>query len=133
MTDDKPVTNVFHQTNYLPQGDIEENYKIIAKELGMSDDQIEDALEELRERNSEIQMTRSDVPLDAINPAHYRDGKIEVWDFIVDKKLDYCLGAVVKYVARAGKKGGPEKELEDLKKARNYLDRKIHEVEERDV
>lgn len=73
-----------------------------------------------------------DVPVDAINPSHYRDGKIEVWDFIVDKKLDYCLGAAVKYISRAGKKGGPEKELEDLKKAVNYLERKIRDVEEKD-
>ena len=36
------------------------------------------------------------------NPDHYQLGKIEVWDFIVDQDLDYCLGNVVKYVCRAG-------------------------------
>jgi hypothetical protein len=35
---------------------------------------------------------------------------------------------VVKYVARAGKKD-PAKELEDLKKAAFYLDRKIKKLE----
>lgn len=65
-------------------------------------------------------------------PSHYTDGKIEVIDFIEDKKLGFCLGNVVKYVARAGKKD-PSKEVEDLKKARWYLDRRIKEVEESDV
>jgi hypothetical protein len=67
---------------------------------------------------------------DAVNhPAHYTDGKIEVIDFIEDKKLGFCLGNVVKYVARAGKKD-PAKEIEDLKKARWYLERRIKEVSE---
>lgn len=68
------------------------------------------------------------------HPSHYTDGKIEVIDFIEDKKLGFCLGNVVKYVARAGKKksgslSDDEKELEDLKKARWYLNRRIFEVE----
>lgn len=41
---------------------------------------------------------------------------IEAWD------LGFHLGNVVKYLARAGKKGPY---LEDLRKARFYLDRKI--------
>ena len=63
---------------------------------------------------------------DAVNhPSHYTRGKIEVIDFIEDKQLPYHLGNVVKYVARAGYKGD---KLEDLKKARWYLDRYINEV-----
>ena len=62
-------------------------------------------------------------------PSHYTDGKIEVIDFIEDKKLGFCLGNVVKYIARAGKKD-PTKEVEDLKKARWYIDRRIKEIEE---
>ena len=42
---------------------------------------------------------------DNINhPKHYTDGKIEVIDFIEDKKLGFCLGNAVKYISRAGKK-----------------------------
>lgn len=63
---------------------------------------------------------------DAVNhPSHYTRGKIEVIDFIEDQQLPYHLGNVVKYVARAGYKGD---KLEDLKKARWYLDRYINEV-----
>lgn len=62
---------------------------------------------------------------DNINhPAHYTDGKIEVIDFIEDKKLPYHLGNVIKYISRAGKKN-PDTELEDLKKAQWYLSRYI--------
>jgi len=50
------------------------------------------------------------------HPAHYTDGKIEVIDFIEDKKLGYHLGNAIKYISRAGKKD-PEKTAEDLKKA----------------
>jgi len=58
------------------------------------------------------------------HPAHYGGGNnpyeaikvIEAWE------LGFCLGNVVKYIARAGKKADP---LEDLKKARWYLDREI--------
>lgn len=62
------------------------------------------------------------------HPSHYTDGKIEVINFIEDKKLNYHRGNVVKYIARAGKKD-PAKELEDLKKARWYLDREIKNME----
>jgi len=66
------------------------------------------------------------------HPAHYTDGKIEVIDFIRDKHLDFCRGNVVKYISRAGKKGDKSKELEDLKKARQYCEFAIEELEARD-
>ena len=47
---------------------------------------------------------------DPVNhPSHYTDGKIEVLDFIEDKKLNYHRGNAIKYICRAGKKD-PEKE-----------------------
>lgn len=63
------------------------------------------------------------INLDMVNrPPHYRTGKIEVIDFIDDQKLSYCLGNTVKYICRHKHKGSP---LEDLKKARWYLEREI--------
>lgn len=68
---------------------------------------------------------------DVINhPQHYTSGKIEVIDFIEDKELNFNLGNVIKYVARAGRKKSQGKSLEakaleDLKKARFYIDREI--------
>jgi hypothetical protein len=61
------------------------------------------------------------------HPAHYTSGKIEVWDAIVDWRLDYLIGNAVKYLARAGRKD-PTKEVEDLQKAKAYIDRKIAQL-----
>jgi hypothetical protein len=60
---------------------------------------------------------------DMVNhPPHYMAGGIETIDFIEAKGFNYHLGQVIKYVSRAGKKGDA---LEDLQKARWYLDREI--------
>lgn len=72
---------------------------------------------------------------DVLNPQHYTDSKIEVIDYIEDKNLGFCLGNVIKYVSRAGKKHSAdktdrEKEINDLKKARWYINRRIKELEE---
>lgn len=65
---------------------------------------------------------------DSVNsPAHYTDGKIEVIDYIADKKLGFCLGNAVKYISRAGKKV-PDKEMEDILKAIWYLKRYLKEM-----
>lgn len=65
---------------------------------------------------------------DPVNaPQHYRAGNtyetirvIEAW------KLNFHLGNAVKYISRADQKGAP---IEDLKKARWYLDREIQKRE----
>jgi hypothetical protein len=64
---------------------------------------------------------------DKINhPKHYTFGKFEPIDAIEDWKLGFCLGNAIKYIARAPHKGT---QLEDLKKARWYLDREIQNLE----
>lgn len=60
------------------------------------------------------------------HPKHYNQGQFEVIDVIEDWNLGFCLGNTVKYIARAGHKGD---RLEDLKKARWYLDREIANTE----
>lgn len=66
---------------------------------------------------------------DPVNhPSHYTSGKIEVMDFIEDKKLNFARGNVIKYVSRAGKKD-KDKELEDLRKSSWYLNREIQRLE----
>ena len=65
---------------------------------------------------------------DPVNrPSHYTDGNIEVIDFIEDKNLGFCLGNAIKYISRAGKKD-KSKEVEDLKKAIWYINRRIFEI-----
>jgi hypothetical protein len=66
---------------------------------------------------------------DPVNhPPHYKTGGIETIDFIEAKGLGYHLGNVVKYISRAGIKG-TNNGLEDLRKARWYLDRAIEKNE----
>lgn len=64
------------------------------------------------------------------HPPHYADGwsnGAEVID--LTEHLSFCAGNVVKYVCRAGRKD-PTKHVEDLEKARWYLDREIARIEE---
>jgi len=69
-------------------------------------------------------MTNHD-PIDS--PAHYAEGRqYEPIDVIADWELNYHLGNTLKYVSRAGRKLN---QLEDLKKARWYLDREIQTLE----
>jgi len=55
---------------------------------------------------------------DPTDPKHYNKLKIQPRDYITANKLDYNEGNVVKYVSRWRNKNG----LEDLLKAKNYLD-----------
>lgn len=56
---------------------------------------------------------------------HYKDLAIQPLEFIVKNDLDFLQGNVVKYVVRYKVKGG----IEDLKKARHYLDLMIELME----
>jgi hypothetical protein len=56
------------------------------------------------------------------HPAHYNAGKIEAITVIEDWQLGFCEGNALKYICRAAHTG---RELEDLQKARWYLDRRI--------
>lgn len=60
---------------------------------------------------------------DSINPPHYVYPNVEVIQ--ITEHLNFCLGNVVKYVCRAGRKGDT---LEDLRKAQWYLVREIDRV-----
>lgn len=70
------------------------------------------------------------------NPEHYGGANnpyeaikvIEAWN------LGFCLGNTLKYIARFGKKQNKENDLiQDLKKARWYLDREIQKLEKQET
>ena len=72
-----------------------------------------------------IQPTKNSSPtVSKYDPQHYQRGQIQVWDFITDQGLDFLLGNVIKYVCRAGHKDH-ESELDDLLKAKVYIEKKI--------
>lgn len=63
------------------------------------------------------------------HPNHYCEGrKYEPKDVIRDWELNFNLGNTVKYIARNGRKQG-NSVLQDLKKARQYLDFEIAYLE----
>jgi hypothetical protein len=64
------------------------------------------------------------------HPNHYggKNNPYEAIKVIDAWKLGFSLGNTVKYISRAGKKH-KDKELEDLKKAKFYLDHYISQLE----
>jgi hypothetical protein len=62
------------------------------------------------------------------NPSHYggKDNPYEAIKVIEAWNLGFHLGNTIKYISRAGKK---DDLIQDLKKARWYLDRQIQELE----
>lgn len=72
-----------------------------------------------------------ETTFDAVShPSHYTEGRqYEPRKVIHDWGLNFNLGNAVKYISRAGRKGDA---LEDLKKARQYLDFEIEEMEKED-
>jgi len=59
--------------------------------------------------------------IDKQNPLYYKGLKIEPIEFIEANNLNFLEGNIIKYVSRYKQKNG----LEDLKKAKWYLDRLI--------
>lgn len=63
---------------------------------------------------------------DKTNPSHYQKHTAQLIE--ITESLNYCRGNVVKYAYRAGNKPG-ESALDDLRKARWYLNREIERLE----
>lgn len=62
------------------------------------------------------------------HPNHYAEGRQhEPIDAINDWQLNFCLGNVVKYISRAGRK---DNTIEDLEKAKFYLEYEIKKRKE---
>lgn len=63
------------------------------------------------------------------HPSHYNMGRIEVIDAIEAWGFGegFNRGNAIKYIARAGRKD-PSKEIEDLEKAKFYIDAEINRL-----
>jgi len=61
--------------------------------------------------------------MNIISPDYYKRGNIEVTDFILDQSMSFLEGNIVKYLVRHKEKSG----IDDLRKARWYLDKLIEE------
>jgi hypothetical protein len=62
-----------------------------------------------------------------LKPDHYKAGNMDVIAFCHYHEISFCRGNIIKYVTRAGKKKSDNinKELEDLEKAKVYIEREI--------
>ena len=66
------------------------------------------------------------IPDNVNNPPHYTEHPSGVDCITIVEHMGFCVGNAIKYLWRAGKKGPA---LEDLKKARWYIDREIVRME----
>ena len=62
-----------------------------------------------------------EVTEDKIKPSYYHKGSIDTIKFCIENDLDFLQGNIIKYIVRYKEKNG----LEDLNKAKEYLDRLI--------
>lgn len=67
-----------------------------------------------------------EATLDRVNhPPHYLNHPSGVECIQITEHMNFCLGNAIKYIWRAGQKGTPKTELEDLRKAAWYVNREI--------
>ena len=64
-----------------------------------------------------------------IGGEHYKDYILQPIEVILKWNLNFTLGNVIKYVYRAWKGNSKEKQLEDLRKAKHYLEIEIDRLQ----
>ena len=88
------------------------------------DENRQSLMQQLQEAKAKATGRYDLFPIDE-TPAHYSKG-IEPVKFIQSHDLSFCAGNVIKYVCRYKHKGTA---LEDLNKARHYIDLMLKELE----
>lgn len=60
---------------------------------------------------------------------HYKGLEdVQHWDVVYRLKWCYLVGAATKYLWRLGRKGNPEKQIEDISKAIHFLEKKKEQL-----
>lgn len=112
-----------HSLAYTPIVNTIEGSKMLVFSIPCSPMEYVEFIEHLtavvRERNLSVPATNGTLRPDYYN----QDNPYEVIKVIRAWGLDFELGNAVKYIARAGKKD-PNKEIEDLEKAKTYIEMK---------
>lgn len=75
-----------------------------------------------------MQFAFKEYPKEQVGGNHYNTKAIQPIDYILANQLNFCEGNVVKYITRYKDKNG----VEDLKKAKQYIDFLIKEYESKE-
>lgn len=119
----KYIGTGFGEEKYLHRNVDNKNRPMSAEDFGVDPEYYRKEVNKLNVK------TGIEYKKDLVNhPPHYTDGKIEVIDYIHDKKLGFNLGNAIKYISRAGKKN-PDKYVEDLEKAIFYIKDEIKRLQ----
>lgn len=72
---------------------------------------------------SEKKLTANDVQVGGM---HYKGkGEFQHWDVAIAMNWDYLVGSATKYLWRLGLKGNKREQIQDVKKAIHYLQKKV--------
>ena len=82
--------------------------------------------ETLNDLIKEYEDSKSDTLKRQVGGTHYKNSNVpDHWDLVEALGWNYRIGNATKYLWRLGKKGGPEKAIEDLEKAIHYLQKEL--------
>ena len=90
----------------------------VNSEISINKDVTDDTLSKMTGQN--------DVMKQQVGGSHYKRHKIQPWHIVEEYDLCFWLGNAIKYILRDKN----DNQLEDLKKARHYLDKKISMLED---
>ena len=103
-------------------------YSMAASQAAVDKPDVEIVQKE-KEQSPKVVLVKKQAAVSAVSAIqiggdHYKNQKVQPWDAMEalmspDQFKGFLRGNVIKYIARCDKKGG----LEDLKKARHYLDK----------
>ena len=78
-------------------------------------------------------MAKNIVHDNITNPSHYTNGEIEPIDFIISQDMNFCIGNAIKYLARFRFKHQGEGQVQDLRKAIQYIQLQIDSMIDKDI
>lgn len=130
----KPVCKsadlIISELAWWPYAELKENIKTIGEPLAEPGHIIVKFPKyHTRENPYKALSSKEESSFDAVShPSHYAEGrKYEPRKVIADWGLNFNLGNAVKYISRAGRKGD---KIEDLRKAIQYIEFEIEELED---
>ena len=101
--------------------DTHENYIQIAQNYIKEHEKTVNTINSIEEQTITLDDLK-DIKENNIVPKYYNKGNIDTIQFCLEHDLPFCIGNIIKYIVRYKDKNG----LEDLKKAREYLERTMN-------